>query len=276
MAHLNKSNRKLPKTDRLIYSHEDPAKKLTRFMWWHEARSLNAKLFYTKKHLVLAGMGGDISILTAMGVQQKNIIAVDENAHCIIACRMRWPDVEYRLGTLAPKLRLVNTVRKGSLATALLDFCGSPALSNRQILWGVADKLDPKGVLGCTFLTSRGSVELAHLGQQMAELHAVEDPVLIRAYCIANGSDEWHPHNGYHYQSRQERATHGMLTLMFTRKSHKRPARIMAVKTTEDEIKAAVLATDERPSFDAALMLNVPRMTVAGWKSSATKKQQAT
>jgi hypothetical protein len=263
------------KHDRLIYSQEDPSKKLVRFMWWQRARSLNPKLFYMKKHLVLAGMGGDISVLIGMGIAQENIIAVDENKHCIFSCRDRWPDVTYILGTLAPGLQLLRWLDKGELSTAMLDFCGSPALSNRKIMWGVADKLDPMGTLGCTFLTSRGSTELAHLGQQMAKLHATDNSVLIRAYCIANGSEDWHPLIGYHYQSHQEKQTHGMLTLMLTKYMGRGAARIIPVSYTEDDVKKAVLANDDRPTFDAALMLNVPRMTVAGWKAHATRKQQA-
>jgi hypothetical protein len=262
--------------DRAIYEREDAAKKLTRFMWWQAARKYNPKVFYTKKHLVLAGHGGDIAMLLGMGVDPSHIIAVDSDPECVSYCKTNYPAVDCRYGLLRPYSRAEHTYQRPRiLASLFLDFCGAPALQNRRILWDWADCVDPNGVVGCTFLTSRGSVELAHLGQEMAALHGIEDPVLIRAYCIANGATDWYPRIGYHYLSHQKNVTHGMLTLMFTRRPKKYPAHILHVKANEDDIKAAILATDERPDFDAAMMLNVPRMTVAGWKSNATKKQQA-
>lgn len=297
MAHINHRREEKLVHDRLIYHHEDPAKKLVRFMWWHEARKANPKLFYAKNHLVLAGYGGDISILTAMGVNSEAVVAVDENKQCVSYCNRKFRDVTYVYGTMTPKhLTGPLLYENGTFATAMLDFCGAPARRNLETMKAATKLVDPKGTIGCTFLTSRGTPELKAMTRQVCnnadaglmanfgdivrhayntEIHKknVEDAV-VRAHVTAlMMSPEWFPQAIYVYKSHQERQTHTMFTMAF-RKQRVKKVQLHNVETTEADIKEAILATDERPKFDAALMLNVPRMTVAGWKAHATRAKE--
>lgn len=276
----------MSKHDRLIYAAEDPNKKLVRFMWWHRARELNPHLFYEKNHLVLAGTGGDIAILTAMGVDPAAVIAADENKECVRTCQKRFPDVQYMLGTITPKHPTGYMLfEDGSFATAMLDFCGAPAKSNTDIMQQATKLVDPRGVIGCTFLTSRGTPELKELTKKLSladlfqyaydeELNPGVKAAVQRAHVVGDLMRPlgWHVNVIYTYQSHQEKLTHRMVTMLLS-KAHSRKVVFHTVKSSEEDIKEAILATDERPTFDAALMLNVPRMTVAGWKAHATRKQ---
>jgi hypothetical protein len=258
--------------DRLIYRSEDPNKKLTRFMWWHAARRHNPKVFYEKEHLVLAGYGGDIAILTAMGVNQENIVAIDENKECIQHCEEKFPNVTYVRATMTPKHPTGPLLfEHGALATAMLDFCGAPVVNNLAIMKAVAPLVDRRGVIGCTFLLSRGSPDLKKLTAKAVKETKSNDPAVLRAHVVAlMMSPEWYPSVAYEYDSRQENQTHPMVSMLFTQ----RKANLVrcATNTTDEEIKEAILVNDS-PGFDAALMLNVPRTVVAGWKSHVSRRK---
>lgn len=141
------------------YKGESPSKKLARYSFWMSvAGLLGQERFQGGKHLVLASReAGDVSVLLALGVKPKNIIAVDHNAEACALAQKKFPEVRFICDDVAKVARRFNR----ECISCLLDFC-APMMP--RVLDGVLQValqvLKDDGILGCAFLSAREQGEL--------------------------------------------------------------------------------------------------------------------
>lgn len=94
---------------------------------------------------------GDISVLKAMGIDPRNIVAVDTDRDAVMAARERHPDVEVRnIDAMSAAER-----QKQPLTAAYLDFCGPISTATMEIVASVSRRIEPRGVLGVNVLKGR-------------------------------------------------------------------------------------------------------------------------
>lgn len=101
------------------YKGESPGKKLARMQFWGSVALALGDRFYRKKHLVLASQhGGDISVLVGLGVDPRNVIAVDLRPDAVAACKARWPTATVK----CRDVRMAAQDHRKELASVFLDF----------------------------------------------------------------------------------------------------------------------------------------------------------
>ncbi len=134
------------------YKGDSLGKRLTRFRSWLSMASFaNAALGEYKGAIVLAGEGGDISVLRSLGFPMESIHAIDLDANALLATKRKYPFCRYHYGDF---INEIHNVPKFNMAH--LDFCGR--ISGKSIL--ATSKLlgsfDPDGgVMAITLLKGR-------------------------------------------------------------------------------------------------------------------------
>lgn len=101
------------------YKGDSPGKKVTRLRLWLHIRAIcrALELPYVGT-LVLAGEGGDLSVLKGMGTDLSTIVAVDEDPFLIEWCSDLYPEVISMAGEVG------ETSECADYNIAHLDFCG--------------------------------------------------------------------------------------------------------------------------------------------------------
>lgn len=141
------------------YKGESPSKKMARASYWRLVADRLGDRFFTGKHVVLASReGGDIGVLTAMGVAPENIVAADIVKSAADACAAKWPSVEVVHGDVADVVeRYAKDVR-----SVFLDFCGPICTETVQVGRRVLRVLKYGSIFGVALLRGRerGEVEV--------------------------------------------------------------------------------------------------------------------
>jgi hypothetical protein len=157
----------------ITYKGESDAKKLLRFSYWSEARDLLEDRFFTGRHLVLSSQeGGDISTLLWMGVDPKNIIAVDTNKNALDAAKDKYKEYEvpfihgnvFDLDVRPKKKKNGRTTP--AVVSAFFDFCAplSIEMIDKVVVW-TRINLSTDAALGIAVLRARERDEVfkAHI-----------------------------------------------------------------------------------------------------------------
>jgi hypothetical protein len=132
------------------YKGESWPKKLARAHFWLSACVLLPE-FRGSPILCLASReGGDISVLKGLGVDPRNIVAVDICEEAAAAAKTLHPDVDIRCMDVAD----VIAQRDGFLVS-LLDFCGPISVAIARTIAAVAKKTRATGLLGVALLKGR-------------------------------------------------------------------------------------------------------------------------
>lgn len=151
--------------------NEDPCMKVARAVAWLNAVRVVPKLrLVTGKYLVLAGKGGDVSVLTGLGISPKNIHAVDRDPEALHLVSSRFPDVTVERG------ELVDVARKSgrSFTGASLSFL-RPDEEVHQVVQVLAQHaLKDEGVLLCR-LQADATVDVEELAGRVAELQRLTE-----------------------------------------------------------------------------------------------------
>jgi DNA-binding transcriptional regulator YiaG len=102
------------------YKGDSPGKKVARLRVWLNIRAIAQALEipYTGA-LVLAGEGGDISVLESFGIDLETVVAVDYDPFLIEWCKNNHPDVLALVGEAGEMSSVAD------YSAAHLDFCGS-------------------------------------------------------------------------------------------------------------------------------------------------------
>lgn len=135
------------------YSGESIGKKLARLEFWKKVAVWLGPRFFTEKFLVLASEeGGDISVLTGLGVRPGQIVACDLRAGAVADCETKYPGVRVVHGDVAEVASKCGL----QFAAALLDFCGHPTDSALKTVARVgARAIKDRGVLAHAFMIGR-------------------------------------------------------------------------------------------------------------------------
>ncbi|OPZ38862.1 MAG: hypothetical protein BWY99_01535 [Synergistetes bacterium ADurb.BinA166] len=135
--------------------------------------SLGRDRFVNGKHLVLSSReGGDISVLLGLGVNPKNIIAVEMNPEAARQAQEKFPSVPI----IQDDAFTVARRHHRSLSSIFYDFC-SPMSDSllKKVIQTAAYGIKDNGVLGCGFLAGREKGKFASVvGVERAEAHQLE------------------------------------------------------------------------------------------------------
>lgn len=136
------------------YRGDSDGKRWSRFQWWRQALiCIGEERFLNGRHLVLASrVGGDISVLLALGVRAEKIVAVDRERSAVEACREKYPSVTCVHGDIDNVARAYGRV----FDVALVDLCGQATtetvrLLSRIVSFGMRDG----GIFGWSVMSGR-------------------------------------------------------------------------------------------------------------------------
>jgi len=145
------------------YRGDSPAKKLARLNFWGH---YYGRIDYWHPAIVLAGTGGDIATLIALGVPQSHIVAIDINAQRIRVCKEKFPDVSYFVGDVADVMK-ENNIESG---VVLLDYCGIMSAKCLQTTIEVSQLIPNDSVLGIATLKCRDRSSIMWLPGRRSQL----------------------------------------------------------------------------------------------------------
>ena len=151
--------------------NEDPCVKVARAVAWLNVVRVVPKLrLVTGKYLVLAGNGGDVSVLMGLGIPPKNIHAVDRDPEALRLVSSRFPDVTVERG------ELVDIARKSgrSFTGASLSFLRSDEEVHQTVQVLAQHALKDEGVILCRLQTG-SPVAGEELPGRVAELHQLTE-----------------------------------------------------------------------------------------------------
>ena len=113
------------------YKKESPSKKIARKTTYKELESAaGRRRFVRGPHLVIAGSGGDISVLLGMGVDPSGIYAVDIDKHALACAKDRFRDRGVNFA-LVPFAQAARHFGIDEFLTAFIDMCSE--LKNKDI-----------------------------------------------------------------------------------------------------------------------------------------------
>lgn len=149
------------------YKGDSPGKKLQRLRTWFHLYKLGQVCGAPYEgSLVLAGDGGDVGVLRAMGVPAPTITAVDLDRDRVAVCRNRFP----RISTLCCDVGSAS--RHLPYSMAHIDFCGRLGVANIRTLVEVARNFTSHpGVLAVTMLKGREKRDRVGLLDHISEEH---------------------------------------------------------------------------------------------------------
>lgn len=300
----------------MAYRGDSDAKRIARLHWWRQASWLmggaSAQCAFdpNARFLVLASaVGGDIGVLTSLGVKQAQITAVDLEEAAIASCRQRWPDVDYRVGDVANVARAMGRV----FNCALIDLCGQASKRSVDTLTTVArHALKDGAVFGWCVMVGR---EQPRLREQLAEV-AASWPGMVTGFAGRSRNvhvvEQLHdrllpnriavlPVNDWQYQSSTDESVGVPMTMMICSVVRaplaslsglrRRVARRMdAVGATIQSLPASIFGGGAvpRPSrtqmldtarrldgygINAATALGIPRGRLAAWRAWASRAE---
>lgn len=172
-----------------LYKGDSPSKKYARFLFWTKAvGAIGTKRFYSGKHLVLASWeAGDIATLRGLGVDWKNIIAVEQNPRAAFMAQEKYPEARIICGDA---LKICREYRR-KLAGAYLDFCSTVSEDMvLDVMTVLQHGLCDDAYLGVTLQTGREKSEAfkllektrEHVETRVKRLEAFSDLELVEHY----------------------------------------------------------------------------------------------
>lgn len=141
------------------YQGDTDAKRCVRIRYWKAVRAWLGADFLTLKHVVLASQdAGDVSVLGAMGVSPKNIVAVDRRADALVEARKANPAARYVHGEVDAVLARLTDV-----GSVFFDFCGWASAANVATVVSAARRkcVCEGGVIGVAVMRGRERKEMS-------------------------------------------------------------------------------------------------------------------
>jgi len=141
------------------YRGESPSKKYARYQCWAAiALGMGAERFIKGKHLVLASReGGDISTLTGLEVEPKNIVAVEHSSSAAYAVQEKYPNIRV---VCRDVVKMAQECKR-TLSSAYLDFCGTATDAMLQrVEQVIVHGLKDDAYIAVTMLSGREQGEL--------------------------------------------------------------------------------------------------------------------
>lgn len=138
------------------YKGESPTKKFARFFFWRDVmREYGREAFSQSHHVFLASrIGGDVSVLSALGVPQTRMWAVERDADAAAEFHQRWPGVTLFIGDIADVIE--HETRAGwKPLTVFMDFCAPPCAETIDCVRRVSNAMPEWSTIGMAHMRGR-------------------------------------------------------------------------------------------------------------------------
>lgn len=127
------------------YKGDTHGKRLARADFWISCKKLMGDSFFTSKICYLASaIGGDTSVLLALGVPAKNQIAIDMDSGALKSFSQKFPEIETYLGDAT---QFFQSWKGPLLGVIFMDFFNGTSPRDIQTMLHAATKMQDKGIL---------------------------------------------------------------------------------------------------------------------------------
>ena len=282
------------------YKGESPGKKVARFRYWNKVEKRGLLGDFGKIVVLASREGGDVSVLTALGIEPSRIVAVDADKEAADAVAEKFPLVTSIHGD-------VREVVDRNTSHVFLDLCSPMCTTSIELVHETIDRLHPSSSFGVAVLKGREQdgeeISLGSRSQRRAlkavnkrfaaigsngsarelarrhifpERHKTDSRAMILSAAILNTlprSAKSKPlfHIPYHSRTADAQGV-PMLIVGYG------PNVGDALYEPEDEfpLKECERIVREVSVLEAGhLLMNIPKSTAAAWKAHATRRSGA-